>query len=230
LLINSQVVGFTQINDRIDIAPLTPINFNIVTYNNHPKLQWTANSESDISGYEIWKHDDDWVFLSSTSNNYFVDNTETKFLSGSGYGKKYVSYKVRAVDQIQNKSAYTASKNYAANDIQPPDLQQNNSNNSQDTFTKIENFNLYGNSPNPFNPNTHIKFDLPDNCMVSLKVYSIDGRLISELVHGFLPAGSHIRHFDGTDLPSGIYIYKLSAKSMGSVEKFEDSQRMLLLK
>ena len=75
-------------------------------------------------------------------------------------------------------------------------------------------YRLYGNYPNPFNPLTHIVFDLPQTEHASLVIYDILGHRIRELLSENLPAGKHTVTWDATDqrgirVSSGIYFYIL---------------------
>ncbi|RJP82320.1 MAG: T9SS C-terminal target domain-containing protein [Candidatus Zixiibacteriota bacterium] len=70
---------------------------------------------------------------------------------------------------------------------------------------------LEGAHPNPFNPRTHLAFILPGRLPVRLAVYNLAGREVAELVNGTLEAGPHLAVFDGTDLPSGVYLARLQA-------------------
>jgi len=85
-------------------------------------------------------------------------------------------------------------------------------------------FALYQNYPNPFNPKTTISFDIPDPCLITLTVYDILGNKIEILLNEEKPEGSYEVEFEGNDLSSGIYFYKLSAESYSSTKK------MILLK
>ncbi|MFK7848827.1 MAG: T9SS type A sorting domain-containing protein [Rhodothermales bacterium] len=71
-------------------------------------------------------------------------------------------------------------------------------------------YELNGNYPNPFNPQTTIRFGLPESAQVSLQVFDVTGRVVANLVDGSLQAGSHEIQFGASDLPSGLYLYKLS--------------------
>ena len=73
----------------------------------------------------------------------------------------------------------------------------------------IASFRLLQNYPNPFNPTTSIPFDLPKRGRVVLKVYDMLGRKIDTLLDENLPAGRHQIQFDGSQLPSGIYFYRI---------------------
>lgn len=69
------------------------------------------------------------------------------------------------------------------------------------------------NHPNPFNPRTVIPFSLPRRAPVRLMVTDLRGRRVATLVDGVLPAGTHQVEFDGRDVGSGIYLYRLESPS-----------------
>ena len=72
-----------------------------------------------------------------------------------------------------------------------------------------EKFELKQNYPNPFNPTTQIQYELPQDGNISLIVYNMLGENLIELDKGFKMAGTHKVTFDGSMLPSGIYLYQL---------------------
>jgi hypothetical protein len=74
-------------------------------------------------------------------------------------------------------------------------------------------------SPNPFNPTTALSFKLQAASQVSLKIYDTAGRLVVTLVDGWRDAGTHSATFDGSMLASGIYLAKLQAGEVSSVQK-----------
>ena len=85
-------------------------------------------------------------------------------------------------------------------------------------------FSLSQNYPNPFNPVSKIKYSIPQTSPVQLKVFDILGNKITTLVNKEQTAGSYEVEFNGSDLASGIYFYRLNAGEFTSVKK------MLLLK
>jgi photosystem II stability/assembly factor-like uncharacterized protein len=80
-------------------------------------------------------------------------------------------------------------------------------------------FNLHQNYPNPFNPSTTIKFDIPKSGIVTLKIYDMLGREMKSLVNGFKNAGTYEVTFNGNNLSSGIYFYKLQTDAQVQTKK-----------
>lgn len=64
--------------------------------------------------------------------------------------------------------------------------------------------------PNPFNPSTTVRFDLPATSSVRVAVYDVLGRTVARLVDGTLPGGFHSVSWDASDLGSGTYIVRLT--------------------
>ena len=92
-----------------------------------------------------------------------------------------------------------------------------------------ETFELFQNYPNPFNPITTIRFALPSNANVTLKVYDVTGREVQTLVAGPLNAGTHQVQWDGRSnagrtVASGVYLYRLEAGNQVI------TRRMIMLK
>jgi protocatechuate 3,4-dioxygenase beta subunit len=82
---------------------------------------------------------------------------------------------------------------------------------------------LYDNYPNPFNPTTTIRFDLPRASEVYLKVFNILGEEMAVLVSENLPAGSYSYNWDALNLTSGVYFYRLQAG------EFVETKKMILM-
>lgn len=85
-------------------------------------------------------------------------------------------------------------------------------------------FELQQNYPNPFNPKTTINFALSDNSYVRLKIYNLLGELVKTLIDKPMNIGYHQTEFDASDLPGGIYLYKLQAGNKTL------SKKMILIK
>ena len=152
--------------------------------------------------------------------NFYVPNG-TLWLTGlTNATGAFIAKDVRVglnVD-IYKKSAF--SGNSAA-----PKIVNNNTSETNALIAEVpKNYILYQNFPNPFNPTTIIKYATPKNEKVTIDIYDLLGRKVTELVNGEVTAGYHEIEFNAGNLASGIYFYKLSAGSYTQVNK------MLLMK
>ncbi len=93
-------------------------------------------------------------------------------------------------------------------------------------------FELAQNYPNPFNPTTTIQFILPEDAIVTLKVYNVLGQEVATLANKELfTEGMNEVEFDAGKLASGIYFYQITAEGVGeSVQKFTQVKKMVLMK
>ena len=97
---------------------------------------------------------------------------------------------------------------------------------SMELPTKYE---LFQNYPNPFNPETKIRFDIPENFKfkfsnLKLVVYDILGKEIETLVNESLNPGTYEVNWNASQIPSGIYFYRLET------DNFSETKKMLLIK
>lgn len=95
-----------------------------------------------------------------------------------------------------------------------------------------EEFILYHNYPNPFNPSTVIRYQLPVSGDVTLKVYDVLGNEVATLVDEYLPAGSYEKEFTAEELSSGVYFYQLTimVPEINSGQGTIQTKRMILIK
>ncbi|HSD62398.1 MAG TPA: T9SS type A sorting domain-containing protein [Ignavibacteriaceae bacterium] len=87
-----------------------------------------------------------------------------------------------------------------------------------------EPFILEQNYPNPFNPRTSIVLNILEDTDVEITVYNLEGKEISKIFKGFLTSGIHKFSFDASELPSGIYLYKVTTPN------YSDTKKMILTK
>jgi len=105
-----------------------------------------------------------------------------------------------------------------------------------DEQIKVDEFQLHGNYPNPFNPTTTIKYSIASLSNINLTIYDIIGRKIKSFEKEGLSAGQHAVFWDGTNnngvkVSSGIYIYKFHAISLeGDGKVFEQTKKLMLVK
>jgi spore coat protein A, manganese oxidase len=91
-------------------------------------------------------------------------------------------------------------------------------------ITGITEYSLEQNYPNPFNPVTTIKFTVPENSFISLKIYNSLGEEVGVLLNQQLPKGNHRVEFNAGNLNSGMYFYTLTGSN------YKETRKMLLLK
>jgi hypothetical protein len=153
--------------------------------------------------------------MSSGTNNYTVLPNDTVVIYASQLIARGSS----------NLNSVTLLKNYAntAWSIYNSGFSVGIQNISSEVPSK---YSLSQNFPNPFNPTTKIRFQIPSNSVgqTFLSVYDVLGREIATLVNEKLNPGTYEASFDGTNFPSGIYFYKLQT------EGFINTKRMILLK
>jgi hypothetical protein len=85
-------------------------------------------------------------------------------------------------------------------------------------------FSLAQNYPNPFNPSTNISYTVGSHQFVSLQVYDVLGRRVATFVDEAKDAGTYSVRFDASNLPSGVYLYRLQAGN------FSETKKLLLMK
>jgi hypothetical protein len=94
-----------------------------------------------------------------------------------------------------------------------------------------ENYKLEQNFPNPFNPSTSIKYSVPVNADVVIKIYDITGREVSTLVNAAKQAGTYEVNFDASHLASGVYLYRIDVQDIsGKTNVFTSTKKMILIK
>jgi hypothetical protein len=193
-----------------NIPPQVPTGFS-VAYNtgsgNH--LTWDVCPDNDFDYFRVYR-DDSPGFTPGTGN--LVHSTAgTEWLNTESEGWKY-HYKITAVDDAGNESAWTSGTATAVQASQAP-----------------AEFALLHNAPNPFNPSTTVYFDVPERALLELAVYDVQGRRVRTLARGsFDPGRRHVR-WDGRDdrgnpVASGVYMYRLIAPS------YTESKKMILLR
>ena len=181
--------------------PVELSSFSAVIEKSSVNLIWKTQTEVNNYGFLVERSgkNEDWHSLgfvdgngnSNSPKNYsFEDNT----VNASGT----YSYRLKQVD---NDGTYEYSKAIEV---------------SLGTPVNTE---LKQNYPNPFNPSTTINFTLTADNQVSLIVYNAIGEQVKVLYSGMLEAGVHSFNFNGDELPSGLYIYKLSTSSGSQVRK-----------
>lgn len=189
----------------------------------NPVLNWDANSECDVAEYWVYRDMGSGYIKIGTVNH--STTTYTDYGITIAVGGPYAYYKIKGVDVVTLESPFSnrVSTKYAI--AQRLSVGE----------AIPEQFTLQPNSPNPFNPVTTLRYDLPEESQVSLTIYDLMGREIRSLANGRLRAGSRSLIWNGTDnhgnaVPSGVYIIRLEASSVETEKEFRVNRKMVLLR
>ena len=98
------------------------------------------------------------------------------------------------------------------------------SNEVEISFLQSDKTELYQNHPNPFNPSTMISFSLPELAQVSIIIYNAIGQQVLTLLNKQISAGIHNVNFDGSNLSTGFYFYRLETPN------YSKTMKMMLIK
>lgn len=222
-----KVAVYDTYQSSLSLPPSKPQKFWMNGHNNyHPNLFWTASIEPDLSKYKIYRVigqqevEPTNFSLIATIDAFEKGEPVTSYtdetININNQGDLAVYYRITAVDSSTNESV---PSNY---DWLPyswtPKISVNNN------FSNPFEYSLCDNYPNPFNPTTTINYSIQLDGFVSLKVYDILGREVASLVNENKPAGFYSIEFDATELPSGIYLYKLASG------KFNETKKLVLMK
>jgi hypothetical protein len=194
-----------------NLSPHVPSGL-FVAYNSGTgnDLSWDECQDADFQYFRIYR--DESEDFTPSESNYVHGTTGTGWTDNVEDGWKY-HYKVTAVDFSGNESPPAVPGGVTG--AEAP---------AQPTV-----FALYQNVPNPFNPTTVIRYDVPaDGGLVTLRIYDVGGRLVRELVDGTQPPGRRQAVWDGRDergarAASGVYFCRLTAPG------FEATRKMTLL-
>lgn len=209
------------VGDAINAKPARIVDLAVTaSVNNHPYLTWSANSETDMSQYRIYKSytNSNFALLATVSHpqNYYEDLTETIVSGPPVANESRVYYRVKAVDTQPKESDFSNTVNIrvVGGDIEKAGGE------SEMPFNEVaDRYLLLANYPNPFNPITHIRFRLPEDSRVRIRIYNIAGEYMATLTDQAYSAGDYEISFDAKDLPSGIYLYRMEAGGYSQVRK-----------
>ncbi len=96
-------------------------------------------------------------------------------------------------------------------------------------MSKPVSYSLEHNYPNPFNPQTQIQYSLPEDAKVQLLIYDMIGRRVAEVVNEEQIAGYYEKTFNGSNLSSGVYFYRITAQVQGK-NTFTQVKKMMMIK
>ena len=195
---------------RYDVSPL-PVeltSFTAIAQKQQVDLNWTTATETNNRGFEIQGKvdDNDWIVIAFKNGNGTTTKANSYSFTDiiSSLNATKLSYRLR---QIDFNGQSQLSPVVLVNNIIPL------------------NYNVSQNFPNPFNPSTIIKYQIPQNSFVNLKVYNSLGQETATLVNGMVNAGNYEVQFNASNLSSGVYYYIIKAG-----DNFVQTRKMILMK
>jgi len=202
--------------------PVELTNFSATVSNSSVTLHWRTATEVNNYGFEIQRT----AYSGQRAANAAADSwtlnaeswTKIGFVRGNGTSTELNNYSFTDNSLASGKYSYRLKQIDFDGSFAYYWL-----NETVEVSTPVE-FALLQNYPNPFNPVTIINYQLAKNSFVTLKVYDILGNEVSVLINAEQPAGVYKTEFNGKNLVSGFYIYKLTAGN------FTASKKMILLK
>jgi hypothetical protein len=200
LIVGEYDGNFTYYKNLFAVVPVELTSFNALVNQDKVLLKWETATETNNKGFEIERQTNklQWVKIGYAAG--FGTTTESKSYSFTDGNVSHGIYCYR-LKQIDFDGTGKYSKVVEVNVALP------------DEFSLSQNF------PNPFNPATQIEYSITENEFVSLKVYNTLGQLVENLVNENIKAGNHTVTFDGTNLSSGVYYYRLEAGNKVLVKK-----------
>jgi len=196
--------GDFTVSDASTPLPVELVSFTAKQLDNNIILNWKTATEINNLGWNIEKY----------SNNAWQ---KIVFISGSGNSSSSKEY-----SYIDNKISSGINKYRLGQLDKDGKINILNSVDVNGTLN-ITSYNIT-NYPNPFNPSTSIRFEVPEKSFINISVYNALGQKVIDLVNETFEKGIYERNFNASDLSSGIYIYKLNAG------KYNISKKMLLVK
>ena len=199
-----------------NIPPAPPTGFSLAYGHLGNQLDWDDNTESDLAGYLVYSEPDP-NFIAGPGNLTVTTGSSEFFhpeTSMGGVSPYHVHYQIAAKDLAGNISAPVSPSTVTS---------------TEDSALPTR-FALHGNVPNPFNPLTTIRYDLPVAANVSLKIFDVSGRLVAVLKDGVREsAGRHEAVWRGRDrsgqpAAAGVYFYRMEGGG------FSMTRRMVLVK
>jgi hypothetical protein len=184
--------------------PVELVSFNAKAVKNIVELTWKTDTEMNNFGFEIErKSSNNWLKIGFIEGNGNSNSPkEYKFIDSNPLGGSKFLYRLK---QIDNDGQFEYSSEIEIQLV--PDE-----------------YALYPNFPNPFNSATVIRYQLPKESKVEIKIYDILGSEVKEILNEQKEAGIYEVNFNADYLTSGTYIYRIIAGD------FRQTKKMILLK
>jgi hypothetical protein len=173
-------------------------------------LTWNMNRDADFLEYVVYG---DTQANPTTALDTLVMYYDTTMIVQDLYEGTTYHFRVKALDAKYNESSYSNEMVATTLGIAPGS-----------TGLTPKRFALHPAYPNPFNPATTIRYELPQAATVTLTIYDLLGREVATLAEGYTQSGTHETIWDAGSLPSGIYLVRMASPG------YSKTIKLLLLK
>jgi hypothetical protein len=225
--------AFTSVEDSTRSAdftlPVELLYFQLTQVEDRIDMEWQTASEIDNAYWIVERAEAGTDSAAIEKENASLSFASVATLKGQGTKPSTTTYRL-------SDKGLEVGKIYA---YRLADISLNGQINYHETqyvtFNPPKVFALYQNYPNPFNPTTTIKYQLAKDSKVSIRIYNILGQEVNRIVSGELPAGFHQIVWSGRNkqnnlVSSGVYIYRIEARSLDGTEKFVKNRKLMFLK
>ena len=205
------------IEDNTSPLPVDICSFTDNVLSRDINLSWTTCQEVNNRGFNVERR----ALLDANSNRY-SDWVSLAFVPGNGTSNEQHNY------TYSDKKLFTGKYEYR---LKQMDFNSNSEYYDLNKLVEIgkpNNADVSQNYPNPSNPKSKIDFQIPFDSKVSLKVYDELGKEVAVILDESKVAGFYTAEFDGSNLASGVYFYRIIAD--GSGQKFTKTMKMILVK
>lgn len=187
------------------VFPVELASFTSSVNDNDVTLNWSTVSEINNAGFEIQRtRDQNWERIGYVRGNGTSNSSHSYSFVDRNLNSGVYHYRLKQIDYNGGFEFFNLSNEIVIGLPAKYELSQN--------------------YPNPFNPSTKLEFGIPEEGLVSLKVYDALGNELATLVNENKTAGRYTVNFNASNLSSGVYFYKLNAGN------FTDVKKMTLLK
>ncbi len=200
-LLSQELISFDNVALIASDAPIfeRAPELNIKVFNNYYELTWSGGDFESAKYYIVERADDENGFVEIY--NIDADNLNDKkfsFITDRGKNSEIIYYRVKQINK-DGSVLYSSQVKVGQGEL--------------------EEFVINQNFPNPFNPTTQISIEVLVDSDFEIVVYNLEGKEVDVLHNGYLANGKYQFKFDGSELPSGIYLYKVSSPNFSRTKK-----------
>ncbi|HKB84902.1 MAG TPA: PQQ-dependent sugar dehydrogenase [Ignavibacteriaceae bacterium] len=194
--------------------PVEMISFSVNVSGNKILINWVTATEQNNKGYDIERNfGDNWASIGFVKGHGTTTEKNTYSFTDDFTNDNYrgtIQYRLKQID-------YDGTFHYSGTVMVNLDI-------------KTRGYYLDQNFPNPFNPTTKIRFNVPEQSRVKVEIINVLGKVVEELYGGEMPQGTYEKVWDASRFASGVYYVRMKAESEVSGNTYFRVLKMLYLK